>query len=408
MTASFRRSYRVIHGPQGSAGQPAILAAAQRKLGVEAGNFIVGANRYGFAADYCFTDGTRTTTRRAIAEILSKFDIIHLHAITPLFVRGGIDFPMGTDLLALRAAGKRILMHFRGSEIRMSSIFRKKSPYHYVEENPEGVITRFPEQAQRDYVRLCSVLCDAIIVSDPELQTYVPGVPILPRAIDLSKWPHAGPLRRSRPLVVHAPSRQGVKGTRAVLAAVDSLKTEGVDFEFQLVEGLPQEEARKIYQRADIIVDQLRIGWYGVLAMECMALGKAVASYIRDDIQTVVSDEPPLAVANPDTIADVLRRLIIDADYRQEIANRGHRFCVNYHDSERVAQQSIALYDRLLATPPSFDLKAYMEVNELQDQARLRALKDMKQLGAQKALEEKQGVAAAGPPGPALHHKTWM
>jgi hypothetical protein len=44
--------------------------------------------------------------------------------------------------------------------------------------------------------------------------------------------------------------------------------------DLDIVEGLPHEEARKRYARADIVVDQLNAGWHGVFALEAMALGK--------------------------------------------------------------------------------------------------------------------------------------
>ena len=56
-----------------------------------------------------------------------------------------------------------------------------------------------------------------------------------------------------------------------------------LDFEFILIEGLSHSEARHLYQTADLLVDQLFVGWYGGLAVECMALGKPVICYIREE-----------------------------------------------------------------------------------------------------------------------------
>ncbi len=55
----------------------------------------------------------------------------------------------------------------------------------------------------------------------------------------------------------------------------------GVRFEFTLVEGLHREEAKRLYERADLFVDQLILGWYGGVAVELMALGKPVIAHIR-------------------------------------------------------------------------------------------------------------------------------
>src|SRR6202043_626139 len=64
------------------------------------------------------------------------------------------------------------------------------------------------------------------------------------------------------PVVLHAPTHQGVKGTRHVLEAVQRLREEGVVFRFDLLENLPREQAKMRYLEADLLVDQLLLGWY--------------------------------------------------------------------------------------------------------------------------------------------------
>ncbi|WP_445501643.1 glycosyltransferase [Microvirga sp. G4-2] len=370
------RRYKVLHGFQASAGQPGLIARGLREIGVDAANVIVGHNRFGYPADFHFPDASRTTMRRVLAELGGDFDIIHIHAITPFYTQGLPVFPMGTDLLALKAAGKRIVIHFRGSEVRLPSVFQVASPYNYVADDPEGLVARFPEAGQRLYIDLCRSIADEMVVTDPELLSYVPGAKVIPRAIDMADWSYVGLPQRERPLIVHAPSRQGVKGTRHILSAVQTLKAEGLQFDFQLVENMPQNEARNIYESCDIIVDQLRIGWYGVLATEGMALGKAVVSYIRDDLLHTFGDAPPVTVANPQTIVPVLRKLITSSHLRAEVAERGHAFCRENHDARLVAESCAALYEHVLSRPARIDLRAYMEINESQEGIGLALLAD--------------------------------
>jgi hypothetical protein len=370
------RRYKVLHGFQASAGQPGLIARGLREIGVDASNVIVGHNRFGYPADFHFPDTSRTTMRHVLAELGSDTDIVHIHAITPFYTPGMPTFPTGTDLLALKASGKRIVVHFRGSEVRLPSIFRAASPYNYVADDPEGLVARFPEAGQRLYIDLCRSIADELVVTDPELLSYVPGATVIPRAIDMREWGYVGLPRREHPLIVHAPSRQGVKGTRHVLAAVKALKAEGLQFDFQLVENMPQHEARKIYESCDIIVDQLRIGWYGVLATEGTALGKAVVSYIRDDLLHNFGDAPPVMVANPQTITSALRELITSPRLRAEVAERGHAFCRANHDARVVAKSCTELYEAVLSQPAGIDLRAYMTVNESQEEISAALLAD--------------------------------
>ena len=61
--------------------------------------------------------------------------------------------------------------------------------------------------------------------------------------------------------IVHAPSDRLVKGTRYVLEAVNQLQAEGIPVELSLIENMSHSEARRAYERADLLIDQLLAGW---------------------------------------------------------------------------------------------------------------------------------------------------
>ena len=83
-----------------------------------------------------------------------------------------------------------------------------------------------------------------------------------------------------RPLRIgHAPTHRLVKGTDVIIRSINLLKKK-YDFEFILIEGLKNIEAKNQYKKIDVLIDQLFHGWYGGLAVEAMALGKPVISYI--------------------------------------------------------------------------------------------------------------------------------
>ena len=102
---------------------------------------------------------------------------------------------------------------------------------------------------------------------------------MVPPGLDLRPFVPAPPSDAERPLVVHAPSDRVRKGTAHVIAACAQLPVE-----LEIVEGLQHEQARERYRRADIVVDQLNAGWHGVFALEAMALGKPVVSYLKPDV----------------------------------------------------------------------------------------------------------------------------
>ena len=146
---------------------------------------------------------------------------------------------------------------------------------------------------------------------------------------------HSGNLR-----IVHAPSKRGIKGTDHVIEAVESLREDGYGVKLVLIENMPHRKAVEYYMQADIVVDQLLVGWYGVLAIECMALGKPVCVYIRDDLQSYLPSMP-LVNVSPESLKENLRLLVEDASLRKEIGAKARRFVEETHDGDKIAKYII-------------------------------------------------------------------
>lgn len=235
------------------------------------------------------------------SKIVKRYDIIHFHWNTVV--------PFGLDLPLWKRWGKKIVIHHHGDDIR-----GKREPLLY------------------------SWLADAILVSTPDLLEWSPDAVWIPNPIDLERYPYIGVEEHPGPLrIVHAPSDRARKGTAYVIKAVDALKKEGYDVELVLVENMPHHEAVEQYKQADIVVDQLLVGWYGVLAIECMALGKPVCVYIREDLRSYLSNHP-LFYTSTSGIKDDLAKLIEDARLRILIGEGGRKFVEKRHDYYKIAK----------------------------------------------------------------------
>src|SRR6185437_12833002 len=114
-------------------------------------------------------------------------------------------------------------------------------------------------------------------------------------------------------IVLHAPSSRGRKGTEHVVAACATL-----DVDLEIVEGLDHRDAFERYRRADIVVDQLNAGWYGVFAIESMALGKPVVTFLHDEAARRTEEAfglpVPIVNATKETLAERLRPLAESAE----------------------------------------------------------------------------------------------
>ncbi len=115
--------------------------------------------------------------------------------------------------------------------------------------------------------------------------------------------------------------------------------------------GSTHDEARRRYEAADIVVDQLNAGWYGLFAIEAMALGKPVVTFLHEEAVRRSAEafgvEVPIVSATKETLRDVLARLAADPDERRRLGSAGRTYVERVHDLERIADRLLDLYARL-------------------------------------------------------------
>jgi glycosyltransferase involved in cell wall biosynthesis len=345
---SAKRNFRVLHLPVVGAGQLRAFADAMKDKGIPTSSLYLAdaAPPVQYQADLELdrVPNDLASATQILKDLMSKYDIFHFHA-RPLLYAAHYPFPTGMDMIMLRAAGKKVFFHFHGSEARLASVFEATTPYNYVADNPSGLFTGFREGEQRIFFEFVKGVCNDVFVLDAELQSYVGESLTVPRVVDLKKWTYVGTEPGEDLRVLHAPSRRGVKGTEHVLCAIEKLQSEGTRVELRLVENVPNEEAREIYKWADVVIDGLRMGWYGVLSVEAMALGKAVVCYIRDELKHYLPYPPPLAIANPDNLYYVLKDLALHPEQVRSLGERGRRYVEELHDAERVTDILLRIYD---------------------------------------------------------------
>lgn len=160
--------------------------------------------------------------------------------------------------------------------------------------------------------------------------------------------PHYPDPSNSRPLVVHTPSSPMVKGTPAVLAAVEKLQKR-LSFDYKNIHGVTRQEALRITKVADIVIDQLIAGVHGLYALEAMALGKPIICYIKPSMINKYLSDLPIVNANEDNIEHVLEELIKNGELRHKLGKKGRAYVKRNHDVPVVAKYLLNIYKDLIA-----------------------------------------------------------
>ncbi|MBI2791906.1 MAG: glycosyltransferase [Gammaproteobacteria bacterium] len=146
--------------------------------------------------------------------------------------------------------------------------------------------------------------------------------------------------------------QKNIKGTPFIFSAVEQLKREGFKIHLIFITQRPNKIVRFYQAQADIIIDQLNYGRYGATAREGMMLGKPVICYMnkfefneQDKLQSLA--ECPLISATEQTIYDVLKSLIINAEKRRSIGIESRAYALKWHSAEQCAKRYEEIYDKL-------------------------------------------------------------
>ena len=309
-----------------------------RQMGYNAASISFVSERFHEEGNFCdFYFGFDSNSR-----ILNKLFRVGMFFSVPwgyykrLHFQGGQSLlPWDVDVPLYRRTGRQVFFTFHGSEVRSPQDPRNG-------DEPLRLITT---GRQRRTAQRISHWSTGIMVTTPDLLEFVPGARYIPVAVDLDRFCLALNSTPNRHVtrVVHAPSRRRLKGTSFVVSAVEHLQARGVPIEFTLIEGRNRLEAIELCRQADIVVDQLLIGWYGMLSVEAMAMGKPVIAYIRDDLRNYAPDLPVLS-ATPATIETVLENLVTDVSLQQRLGRAGREYVEQVHEPRKVAAQVVGFY----------------------------------------------------------------
>ena len=328
-------SARILHAPTDVGGHARGLALAERELGLKSDVAVFTLGPFGYEADIDLRAGVdrslpvRFMRRGAfLREALERYDVFHFNFGQTLMQVRQLGHVID-ELPLLRRRDKAVIVTYQGCDVRpFTHCFCRQASCAV--ESPYRQLAA--DRALRYANRVCYL--------NPDLGQFLPGARFVPYAnVDARAMaPAPEPPDRDEVVVVHAPTNRAVKGSRHVVEAIDALREDGVAVRLVLLEGMTRDEVLRRAADADLVVDQLLIGWYGGFAVEAMALAKPVLCAI-DQEANPFGAQLPIVHATPATLAERIRELAGDRARRRELGLAGRRFAETVHDPRAVARQ---------------------------------------------------------------------
>lgn len=319
---------RVLYAPRNIAGQPSEWAAAVRPHGVHAQVWSFGEPAFGLPVDRVFDQDRLLADPMyrfgALADAVREFDVFHFQYGRSLLNPDEPDLPELWDLPLLRSLGKRVFMHWHGSDVRLRSAHMRREPDSYLADatvDEPRILAR---------VAIARRFCDAMFVSTPGLLDYVPDGVLLPLCLDVDAWRTSREAEPAVPVVAHIPSRRATKGSAHVDAALRPLDAEGV-IRYRPLTNLTRDQVRAEFARADMVVDSMTIGDHGLVALEAMAAGAIALAHVHERNRARTPHDPVVEVTRH-TLGEVVRALAADPARRTRLRAEGVEYVRARHD----------------------------------------------------------------------------
>ncbi|GAA4321358.1 hypothetical protein [Flaviaesturariibacter amylovorans] len=236
----------------------------------------------------------------------------------------------GKDLEVLKKMGKKVVSICVGSDVRYPQAFEQEfglpvKDWPAVYQQPFAHYLRLLRQVELHSDLIYSLPDQAGLAIRPYDHFPIP--------LELDQYSFHYP-DRDVPVIVHAPSAPAIKGTDVILGVFDRLRSEGIAFDLRFIQNMPNKELRALLRDSDLLVDELILHGPGILSVEGMLTGNAVATRYYGGSPGFF--RPPVCPIDHDNLYDVVKRMIVDKEFRRERAYAGRAWAEQHNDVGRI------------------------------------------------------------------------
>lgn len=325
-----------------------------REQGIKADYLAIGSSPVWNRCDYQFCP-SRFPPLRVLQEtvmfwrVVAKYQTVHLHFMLTLTTDGW-------ELPLLKRMGRRIVVHYRGCEIRDRRRNIALHPDLNICENCDYNATICRHRHNRLRRKNSRQYGDAFLVTTPDLLDFAPDaihIPFFsPPDVEVAERPLHKESRKdaSRPLrIVHVTNHPGIEGTADIQSAIDRLIERGHDIEFVFLKGVPHERVLAEYRTADLAIGKMKMGYYANAQIESLVIGVPTITWVRPEFRTPELERSGLILTHLDRLEETLEHYLTHPEQLAAKARIARKSILSLHDNRRLAERYRQLYRSLPA-----------------------------------------------------------
>lgn len=259
-------------------------------------------------------------------------------------------------LKRIKKAGKKIICIHLGSDVRHISAYKQQ--FNEDVTSWEDFFHKEDLNEKIKKIRLHELYADVIYSVPDQAGLYIRPYNHIYLPISKKKKINFNIPARIEPVVIHAPSRSGIKGTRIIIDSMEKLRVEGYKFTFNLLENLSNSDLLKRLSNSDILIDELYLHGPGVLSGEAMLSGCTVVTKTLSTNKNIFN--PPVLSVSANTIYDQMKFLLDNFNFRIELAQKGYQYALTHNDPMIIAKNMLSDLSKIKSDyTPSFYMERY-------------------------------------------------
>ena len=326
---------------------PFQTVAVLRQNGIRADYLAIGESAVWSQADFQLASAGSAWARPFVEfslvwRVVARYSILHLHfMVTP--TRTGWELPW------LKRMGRKVVIHYRGCEIRDRE--RNMAMHPAINICQQCDYNPYICKAEHNVLRrrLAESYGDAFLVTTPDLLDFVPDATHLPFFAPTGIAPRSPREVIDELTIVHATNHPGIEGTEAIRSVINGLVARGYRIRFIHLQNAPYREVVTALATADLAIGKMKMGYYANAQIESMAAGVPTVTWVRDEFMTPALRDSGFIITSLEKLEETLEYYASNPHALSAKALRARESISRLHDNAVISAEYAAVYRRMSA-----------------------------------------------------------